>query len=209
MNTKQKGILLSSLVAAFAVSSGVSMVQAQNQPNEAAQPAPSQVTAAAGVIAPQAAAVQTPPYATGDSAAYTNAPATAMQVAPAPAQAPPAADMTATAVPQVATASANKSTGPYVKVYEFGARWCPSCRQLKPVVHDTMEKYKGFGDFTYVDTDRNPDLVRQLNILQIPQVIIVDRRGRMLNRLTGYEQGLQLDAILNNYKQQIQAKRTQ
>lgn len=205
MKTKLKGILLSSAIVAFAVS--LTSAKAEN-------PYPTGQTvgevSAPGVIAPQPPAMQTSNYETAESA-YAPAPLPETVTAPQPTKAqimaaPPAF---VTAPTQVATASPASVKGPYVRVYEFGAKWCPSCRKLKPFVHDTMEKYTGFAEFNYVDTDKNPDLVRQLNIMQIPQVIIVDKRGRMLNRLTGYEQGVQLDLILTNYKQQIQSKQQQ
>ncbi len=207
MKTKIKGILISSVIAAFAGSLANARAEEASQAGAQNLPLQNGEMSAAGVVAPQPPAMQMTNYGSPQTATYAPAVAPAAQANQIPAQVNQAPVQTAAAT-KVATASPAKA-GPYVQVYEFGARWCPSCRKLKPIVHETMENYKGFAQFTYVDTDSNPDLARQLNIQQIPQVIIVDRRGRMLNRLTGYDQGLQLDSILTNYKQQIQAKQAQ
>ncbi|MBX9572952.1 MAG: thioredoxin family protein [Candidatus Obscuribacterales bacterium] len=213
MKTKIKRILTSCVIAALAGS--FTYAKAENPYPQPGAASPNNQVSAAGVIAPQAQAMQSSPYGLAQQqSGYAPMPVPTMQSseflpqanAPAPYSVAPQSAPPATAATKMATAVPSELKGPYVRVYEFGARWCPSCRQLKPIVHDTMEKYKGFAEFNYVDTDKNPDLVRQLSIMQIPQVIIVDRRGRMLNRLVGYEHGIQLDPILTNYKQQIQAK---
>lgn len=207
MKTKIRRILISSVIAAFAGSWVNAGAEEPSQPNSQNLPMQNGEMSAAGVVAPQPPAMQMTNYGSPQVPAYAPAGPPAAQPNQVSTQVNQAG-AAQTAATKVATASPAKA-GPYVQVYEFGARWCPSCRKLKPIVHETMDNYKGFAQFTYVDTDSNPDLVRQLNILQIPQVIIVDRRGRMLNRLTGYDQGLQLDSILTNYKQQIQAKQVQ
>ncbi len=91
---------------------------------------------------------------------------------------------------------------PVVFIYEFTASWCPSCRKLAPVVEKAAAKYGGFVQYTPVDVDKNQELVKQLNVAQIPTLMVIDRRGRMLNRLVGLQQGAQIDTILDHYRQQ-------
>lgn len=106
--------------------------------------------------------------------------------------------LAANPVPQ-ATAS------PLVYVYEFSASWCPSCRKLKPIVEQAAAKYRGFAQLVPVNVDRNQNLTRSLNVAQIPTVMVVDRSGRMLNRLVGLQQGEQIDLILDHYRKQSMA----
>lgn len=187
MLSLNKRIVLSILITTFTatVPSSIAEETVDNTANNEVR--------AGAVIAPQA------PMQAADP---NTLPAQPARTAPVP---PPA--YTTFAVSPEPQAESVK--GPYVRVYEFGATWCPSCRKLKPVVHETMQKYKGFAEMNYMDTDKNQNLARQLNITSIPQVIIVDRRGRMLNRLIGYDQGAMLDTILTNYQQQIAAKQSQ
>lgn len=104
--------------------------------------------------------------------------------------------------PQASAGTEQQSSGPTVFVYEFSAHWCPSCRKLGPLVKQTTRKYKGFAKLVPVDVDHNQDLSRRFNIAQIPTVMIFDKNGRVLNRLIGYQQGEQLDEILDHYKKQ-------
>lgn len=133
--------------------------------------------------------------------------------APAPVEAPAQAPINepAPAPNQVETKSqavtpidpsAHHFGAPIVYVYEFGASWCPSCRKLAPIVEEATNKFTGFAEYIPVNVDKNQDLVQKLNVAQIPTVMVVDRRGRMLNRLVGLQQGKQIDAILEHYKAQ-------
>lgn len=104
-----------------------------------------------------------------------------------------------------ATALGNSIPSPMLFVYEFSAKWCPSCKMLNPVVEKAARKYAGFARYLHIDVDKNKDVAGQLNIQQIPTVIIVDRNGRVLNRLTGYGQGAQIDIILDHYRNSAMA----
>ncbi|MBX9689590.1 MAG: thioredoxin family protein [Candidatus Obscuribacterales bacterium] len=94
---------------------------------------------------------------------------------------------------------------PVLFVYEFSAAWCPSCRKLAPIVEEAAHKYKGFVQYIPVNVDKNQKLVQDLNIAQIPTVMVMDRSGRMLNRLVGLQQGQDIDVILDHYKKESMA----
>jgi len=101
--------------------------------------------------------------------------------------------------------SASVADSPVLWVYEFSAKWCPSCRKLEPMVEEAAAKYTGFIKYVPINVDKNQELVRKLNIAQIPTVMVVDRNGRTLNRLIGLQQGAQLETILDHYKTQSMA----
>ena len=122
---------------------------------------------------------------------------------------PPAAATNLPAASSAAEAKTAQNFGaPIVFVYEFGAAWCPSCRKLAPIVEEATNKYGSFAEYIPVNVDKNQDLVQKLNVAQIPTVMILDRRGRMLNRLVGLQQGKQIDVILEHYKSQAIATAT-
>lgn len=140
--------------------------------------------------------------ATTRGAQETNAPTAGASAAPVSSVATPPA----TASTSLAAAQASSSLPfPMLYVYEFSAGWCPSCKKLSPMVEKTAEKYKDFIQFIPVNIDKNEELVRKLNVMQIPTVMVVDRSGRMLNRLIGLQQGQQIDVILDHYKQKALA----
>jgi thioredoxin 1 len=139
----------------------------------------------------------------GNAQAET-APPVAPELRPAiaaPNPAPPVASAPAAPVAETAQAQA-ADTSPILWVYEFSAKWCPSCRKLDPIVEEAAAKYNGFIKFVPINVDKNEALVRKLNVAQIPTVMVVDRSGRTLNRLIGLQQGAQLAEILDHYKTQ-------
>lgn len=113
----------------------------------------------------------------------------------------------ASAVPPDGTQVAQGANLPFpmLYVYEFSAKWCPSCRQLEPIVESTASKFSDFIQYSPVDVDSNQALAQQYSVSQIPTVLVIDRQGRMLNRLVGLQQGSQLDQILQHYKQKALA----
>lgn len=160
-------------------------------------------------LPPAAPAIQSLDAAINQLQQSQDAPAAASaapaQNAPLPVSAPTnGAETSSAEPPQAAEAAATdaKFASPIVYVYEFGANWCPSCRKLAPLVEEAAQKYEGFAQYIPVNVDKNQDLVKQLNIAQIPTVMVVDKRGRMLNRLVGFQQGIQLEQILQHYKAQ-------
>ncbi len=156
---------------------------------------------------------QTQPALSASDAAASMAAPDAPPLAPPistyaqPVQSPPNAATTAPAqsAQSLIDPKTQKFSAPIVYVYEFSAKWCPSCKQLAPVVEKTAQKYAGFIQYIPINVDKNQELVKKLNIAQIPTVIVIDRQGRMLNRLIGFQQGTQLDTILDHYKQQTLA----
>lgn len=91
---------------------------------------------------------------------------------------------------------------PTYYVYEFGAKWCPSCRDLAPLVMAIASKYQGFVQVIPVDIDAPSakPLVQRLGLRAVPTVIISDRQGNQLQTLVGLQQGMKLDKILNDYR---------
>jgi len=106
---------------------------------------------------------------------------------------------------QTQLAQASGLPFPMLYVYEFSAKWCPSCRKLEPITEATASKYSDFIQYSPVNVDANRELAQQYNVSQIPTIIVVDRQGRMLNRLIGIQQGEQLGEILQHYKQKALA----
>lgn len=90
------------------------------------------------------------------------------------------------------TTGANNRPG----MIEFGAEWCPPCKQMRPIVSEMQKKYKGKVDIVYVDVDQNPDLTRKYNITSIPVQLFFDKSGKQVDRHVGFYPKDQLDARL-------------
>jgi thioredoxin len=109
----------------------------------------------------------TQPADTAAMAADTTAAAPTEQAAEKPAEVKPAA----------------KKDLP--KLWDFSAEWCPPCKQLKPVIAQLEEEYKGKVEIRTIDTDKEPDLAKQFGVQAIPTLVYLDASGKELDRSVG------------------------
>jgi thioredoxin 1 len=122
----------------------------------------------------------------------------------------PTTPVDVTVAPQLASAPDSQpaqtaASMPLLWVYEFSAPWCPSCRQLSPLLEEAAGKYSGFVQYVPVNVDANREVLKRLQIDLIPTVMVIDRNGRLLNRLVGLQQGVQIGEILQHYKTEATA----
>ena len=74
-------------------------------------------------------------------------------------------------------------------VIDFWAAWCAPCRRLKsetlesPAVTPLLSK----AEFVSIDIDAEPGLGRFYGVSSIPLVLFVDAKGRIVDRLMGFE----------------------
>ena len=66
----------------------------------------------------------------------------------------------------MATGSANQPC-----VIDFNATWCGPCRKLAPILEELAAEYEGRVNFYSIDTDKNRDLAKMLQIQSIPYVL--------------------------------------
>jgi len=73
---------------------------------------------------------------------------------------------------------------PLPVVVDFWAPWCSPCLRIKPVLQELAEEYKGRVDLWEINTDEEKDLMREMRILGIPTLFIVDR-NKEITRMMG------------------------
>ncbi|WP_440880174.1 thioredoxin [Tenacibaculum sp. C7A-26P2] len=81
---------------------------------------------------------------------------------------------------------------------DFWAAWCGPCKMIGPIIDEISSEYEGKAIIGKVDVDENPDIARQLNVRNIPTVLI-------------FKNGLQVDkhvgvASKDVYKKKIDAQ---
>jgi thioredoxin 1 len=70
-------------------------------------------------------------------------------------------------------------------VVEFGAVWCPPCRQLEPILEDLAGEWRGKVDFFQIDVDSNTATTVRYGVLGVPTLVLF-KDGADVDRLTGY-----------------------
>ncbi len=71
-------------------------------------------------------------------------------------------------------------------VVEFGAVWCPPCRQLEPILEALAGEWKGKVDFFTLDVDANAATTVRYGVLGVPTLVLF-KDGADIERLTGYQ----------------------
>lgn len=67
---------------------------------------------------------------------------------------------------------------------DVGARWCPPCRALEPIVAAIAAEYEGRLKVVAIDSDQSPELAARLGIRANPTLIVFDG-GREIRRHVG------------------------
>ncbi len=69
---------------------------------------------------------------------------------------------------------------------EFGAEWCPPCRQLEPILREIAGEWEGRLRLATLDIDANTDTTIRLGVMGVPTMILF-RGGQELERWTGFQ----------------------
>ena len=69
-------------------------------------------------------------------------------------------------------------------VIDFWAPWCAPCRRIKPILERLGKEYAGRVNFQAINADEHPELMRELRILSIPTLLIVDSK-KEINHMIG------------------------
>jgi thioredoxin 1 len=56
---------------------------------------------------------------------------------------------------------------------KIGARWCPHCRAMNPILEKMAAEYKGNATIAAIDMDRSPDLKEYFGVKFIPDSCVI------------------------------------
>ncbi|MEZ5046901.1 MAG: thioredoxin domain-containing protein [Chitinophagaceae bacterium] len=68
---------------------------------------------------------------------------------------------------------------------DFKASWCGPCKQLKPILTELQEEYKGKLKVLFVDVDENKSLADAMKIRSIP-LMIYYKNGKIAMNIEGF-----------------------
>lgn len=78
---------------------------------------------------------------------------------------------------------------------DFGAEWCPACKQMRPIVDALSKEYEGRVKVIYIDLDQNKKLAADNKISAIPTQIFFDKTGKEASRHVGLYPKEQVKAL--------------
>lgn len=78
---------------------------------------------------------------------------------------------------------------------QFSSSFCSPCRATRALLTDVVRTRDGV-EHVEVDAESNLELVRRLNILRTPTVLVVDPAGTVVGRASGLPRREQVEAVL-------------
>ncbi len=75
-----------------------------------------------------------------------------------------------------------KATGPVL--VDFWAVWCGPCQAIAPTIDELSVEYSGKLKVCKVNTDENPDLASQYQIMGIPTLLFI-KGGNQVDKIVG------------------------
>lgn len=93
----------------------------------------------------------------------------------------------------------------YVQYY--GATWCGPCRTVKPRLKKVMKKYGLDQVYREFDVDEHKAETKKAGVSSVP-VIIICRKGKQIDRLTGSHSEKNIEAFFQKYLQPTAAMQT-
>ncbi|WP_344839225.1 thioredoxin family protein [Actinocorallia longicatena] len=85
--------------------------------------------------------------------------------------------------------------GERATLVQFSSAFCAPCRATKRILGEVAEMIPGVSHVE-IDAESRLDLVRDLNILKTPTVLVLDRAGKIVQRAAGQPRKADVIAVL-------------
>jgi thiol-disulfide isomerase/thioredoxin len=88
------------------------------------------------------------------------------------------------------------SLGERATLLQFSSAFCAPCRTTRVVLGEVSQRVEGVVHVE-VDAESHLDLVRRLDIMRTPTVLVLDARGRVVQRASGAPRKADVLAVLD------------
>jgi thiol-disulfide isomerase/thioredoxin len=85
---------------------------------------------------------------------------------------------------RLGAAELGEDLGERATLVQFSSAFCAPCRATRRVLDEVAGMVPGVAHVE-IDAEKNLDLVRELDILKTPTVLVLDADGRVVRRATG------------------------
>lgn len=87
--------------------------------------------------------------------------------------------------------------GEKATLVQFSSAFCAPCRATRRVLGEVTEMVAGVSHVE-LDAEANLDLVRRLNVIRTPTVLVLDASGRIVRRASGAPRKADVIAVLGS-----------
>jgi thiol-disulfide isomerase/thioredoxin len=56
---------------------------------------------------------------------------------------------------------------------KIGAKWCPHCRSMKPILEKLAADYEGNATIAAIDVDQSPEIIKYFEVKEIPDSCVI------------------------------------
>ncbi|CAM3405077.1 thioredoxin family protein [Marinicrinis lubricantis] len=81
---------------------------------------------------------------------------------------------------------------------EFGAKWCPPCKVLLPILDELADQYGEHAAILKLDCDESPLTADQFGVMSLPTVIVF-HHGEPVEKLVGLRPKSLYESVLDKY----------
>lgn len=85
-----------------------------------------------------------------------------------------------------------------VTIVDFGAKWCPPCKMLLPILEDLQREERDRLSIVQVDCDESPELAAKFDVMSIPTVVVF-HNGEPVEKLIGLKSKIVYQEALAKY----------
>ncbi len=85
---------------------------------------------------------------------------------------------------RLTSAELGGALGERATLVQFSSAFCAPCRATRRILTDVANMVEGV-EYVEVDAETHLDLVRRLNVLRTPTVLVTDGSGRIVKRASG------------------------
>ena len=79
----------------------------------------------------------------------------------------------------------------------FTTKWCHNCYPTCLLADQLVEEYDGGVKFVKLDTEKNPEITEQYNVIAVPTILIF-KNAQEINRLLGFQDRSILKPLLDS-----------
>jgi len=85
-----------------------------------------------------------------------------------------------------------------LRLLDFWAPWCGYCTQMEETISSLAAEYSDKIEVQKVNIDEDKDLPSSYRIMAVPTYILINEKGEILNRISGYQTRVAMKSFIDS-----------